>query len=180
LMVSTIEPRKNHLALLSAWERLRTDDFAGLKLLVVGSLGWHQRSIIQKFVPWLERGEAFLLEDVPSPELRLLYKHARATICPSFAEGFDLSGVEAMKSGGVVVASNIPVHQEIYADGAEYFNPYSVEDLVRAIRNVIDPAQAVRREELMRSGAAVARRYACEAILPKWQDLLASRLPTPA
>ena len=180
LMVSTIEPRKNHLALLSAWERLRTDDFAGLKLLVVGSLGWHQRSIIQKFVPWLERGEAFLLEDVPSPELRLLYKHARATICPSFAEGFDLSGVEAMKSGGVVVASNIPVHQEIYADGAEYFNPYSVEDLVRAIRNVIDPAQAVRREELMRSGAAVAHRYACEAILPKWQDLLASRLPTPA
>jgi glycosyltransferase involved in cell wall biosynthesis len=176
LMVSTIEPRKNHLALLVAWERLRAEGFGTLKLVIVGSLGWHHRSIVQKYLPWLERGECFLLEDVPSSELRLLYKHARATICPSFAEGFDLSGVEAMKSGGVVVASDTPVHREIYADAAEYFNPYSAEDLESAIRNLVDPAQALRREELVTSGAVVARRYECEAILPKWQEFLTSQL----
>jgi len=174
LIVSTIEPRKNHLSLLCAWERLRVDRFAGLNLIVVGSLGWHQRSIVKKFVPWLERGELFMLEDVPSPELRLLYKHARATICPSFAEGFDLSGVEAMMSGGAVVASDIAVHREVFADGAEYFNPYSAEDLVQALANVIDPAHASRRDELVRLGARVARRYSFDAILPKWRELLSS------
>jgi hypothetical protein len=137
-------------------------------------LGWHQESIVRKYLPWIERGEAFMLEDIPSSELRLLYKHARATICPSFAEGFDLSGVEAMMSGGAVVASDIPVHREIYADAAEYFNPYSIEDLVRAIKGVIDPARSMRREELVIGGARVARRYACDAILPKWQEFLAS------
>lgn len=174
LMVSTIEPRKNHLNLLSAWERLRVERFPALKLIVVGSLGWHHRSILQKFLPWLERGEVFMLEEVPSAELRLLYKHAKAVVCPSFAEGFDLSGVEAMSSGGVVVASDIPVHREVYADGARYFNPYSVEQLVHALTETIDPDNPGRRIELLHHGAVVGRRYRFDAILPKWQQFLSS------
>lgn len=174
LSVSTIEPRKNHLTLLSAWERLRAKQFPELKLLIVGSLGWHHGAIIRKFRPWLEsRGDAFMLEEVPSAELRLLYKHARATICPSFAEGFDLTGVEAMMSGGAVVASDIPVHREVYANAAEYFDPYSADDLVRAIGDVIDPAHAPRRDELVSRGAPVARRYGADSILPRWRDFLA-------
>ncbi len=174
LIVSTIEPRKNHLTLLSAWERLRAERLPGLKLLVVGSLGWHNRPILQKFHPWLERGELIMLEEVPSAELRLLYKHARAVVCPSFAEGFDLSGVEAMSSGGVVVASDIPVHREVYADGARYFNPYSVEQLVGALAEIIDPANPHLRAQLIHHGAAIGRRYQFDAILPKWQHFLTS------
>jgi glycosyltransferase involved in cell wall biosynthesis len=173
LMVSTIEPRKNHLALLSAWERLRAEFFPNLKLLVVGALGWEHAHIIGKFRPWIGR-DAFMLEDVPSAELRLLYKHARATICPSFAEGFDLSGVEAMASGGAVIASDISTHREIYLDAAQYFNPYSIEDLVRALREVIEPANSARRGELVTTGASVARRYSPEVILPKWRSFLDS------
>jgi len=173
LMVSTIEPRKNHLTLLSAWEKLRAERFAGLRLFIVGSLGWQHRAIMRKFVPWLERGEVFILEDVRSPELRLLYKHARATICPSFAEGFDLSGVESMRSGGAVVASDIPVHREVYADAAEYFNPYSTEELESVIHRVIAPENAARREELVTRGGRVSARYAHDAILPRWQSFLA-------
>lgn len=173
LIVSTIEPRKNHLTLLSAWESLR-ERFPRLKFVIVGSLGWHQGSIVRKLRPWLERGDVFMLEDVPSPELRVLYKHAQATVCPSFAEGFDLSGVEAMMSGGAVVASDIPVHREVYADGAEYFNPYSVDDLATALGNVIDPPRSQRRDDLVALGAKVAQRYTCEAILPKWHAFLSS------
>jgi glycosyltransferase involved in cell wall biosynthesis len=175
LIVATIEPRKNHLTLLSAWERLRVEGSPALKLLVVGETGWHSKPIVRKFRPWMERGDVYLLEDVPSPDLRLLYKHARATICPSFGEGFDLPGVEAMQSGGVVVASDIAVHREIYADAAEYCNPYSTQDLARAIRDVIDPARSARRNELVAKGAIVSKRYAHEAILPQWQAFLTSR-----
>jgi glycosyltransferase involved in cell wall biosynthesis len=175
LIVSTIEPRKNHLTLLSAWEKLRVEIFPTLKLLVVGETGWRQKSIVGKFRPWMERGDVFLVENVPSADLRLLYKHARATICPSFGEGFDFSGVEAMKSGGAVVASDIPVHREVYADAAEYFNPYSAADAARAIQSVIDPAHAVRRHELIEKGAIVSRRYDYEVILPQWEAFLRSR-----
>jgi glycosyltransferase involved in cell wall biosynthesis len=172
LMVSTIEPRKNHLTLLAAWERLRVENYPSLKIIVVGESGWRSKPIVSKFRPWMERGDIFLVSDVPSPDLRLLYKHALATICPSFGEGFDFSGVEAMKSGGAVIASDIPVHREVYADAAEYFNPYSGGELMRAIRLVIDPASRARRDELVGKGAHVAQRYAYAAILPKWQKFL--------
>lgn len=174
LIVSTIEPRKNHLTLLCAWESLRVELFPSLKVIVVGEAGWRSKPIVHKFRPWMERGDIFLVEDVPSPDLRLLYKHARATICPSFGEGFDFSGVEAMKSGGAVIASDIPVHREIYADATEYFNPYSGGDLSRAIQLVIDCKSPARRDELVAKGALVAERYSYESILPKWQSFLES------
>jgi glycosyltransferase involved in cell wall biosynthesis len=173
-MVSKMEPRKNHLALLSAWEKLRSEGFPALKLVVVGPLGQRHQGVIRRFYPWLERGEAFVLEDLTPAELRVLYKHARATVCPSLGEGFDFSGVEAMKSGGAVVASSIAAHTEIYADAAEFFNPYSVQDLVRAVRSVIEPANATRRAELVARGGEVAKRYDSELIMPRWQAFLES------
>jgi glycosyltransferase involved in cell wall biosynthesis len=174
LIVSTIEPRKNHETLLAAWEKMRSEHFPALKLLIVGKLGWHHDAIVSKVRPWMERGDVFFLEGVPSSDLRLLYKHARATVCPSFGEGFDFSGVEAMRSGGAVVASDIPVHREIYDDAAEYCNPYSAEDVSRAIVNVIDRDNSARRDELIAKGAVVAQRYLYEAILPKWAAFLNS------
>ena len=174
LMVSTIEPRKNHLSLLAAWERLRANSYPNLKLVLVGHLGWHQKGTVSKFRPWLRRGEVYFLSDVPSPELRLLYRHARVTVCPSFAEGFDLTGIEAMMAGGVVVASDLPAHREVFADAAEYFNPYSVDQMTATIEAVIDSAGAHRRQELVRRGAEVARKYTYEAVLPQWSQFLMS------
>jgi glycosyltransferase involved in cell wall biosynthesis len=80
-----------------------------------------------------------------------------------------------MKSGSPVVASDIPVHREIYADAAEFFNPYSVDALSHAIQSVIDPALIARREELVTRGATVAERYTHASILPKWQSFLQSK-----
>jgi glycosyltransferase involved in cell wall biosynthesis len=171
LMVSSIEPRKNHLSLLAAWEKLRAERCPALKLVVVSGAGWHNDIIMRKFRPWMDRGDLFLLRDVGSADLRRLYEHARATVCPSYGEGFDFSGVEAMQSGGAVIASDIPVHREVYADAAEFFNPYS-EDLVRAICSVIDNARTGHRQELVQRGAVVARRYAPETILRQWEAFL--------
>jgi glycosyltransferase involved in cell wall biosynthesis len=174
LVVSTIEPRKNYLTLLSAWERLRCEGYPALRLVVVGSLGWHHEPITQKLQPWLERGDVLLLSEVPAADLRYLYKHAQATISPSYWEGFGFSGVEAMMSGGAVVASAIEAHHEVYLDAAEFFNPYSIDDLVRAIHAVIDPLQSARRNELVSRGAIVARRYSRESVLPQWISFLES------
>jgi glycosyltransferase involved in cell wall biosynthesis len=84
-----------------------------------------------------------------------------------------------MKSGSPVIASDIPVHREIYAEAAEFFNPYSVDALSFAIQSVIDPVRNARREELVTRGAAVAERYTHESILPKWQFFLQSQVLAP-
>jgi glycosyltransferase involved in cell wall biosynthesis len=173
LMVSTIEPRKNHLALLSAWEQLRAELLPDLQLVLVGALGWEHKSIVKRFRPWLDRGGMHLLEDVPAPELRMLYHHAAATVCPSFGEGFDFSGVEAMRCGGVVAASDIPVHHDIFDDAAEYFSPYSAGQLAAALARLIGRDADARREALVRRGFEVSSRYLPERVLPQWQAFLA-------
>jgi len=113
-----------------------------------------------------------MLEDVPAPELRQLYRHASATVCPSYGEGFDFSGAEAMRCGGVVVASDIPVHRDIFGDAAEFFGTYSATDLVRAIGEVIDPQAADKRTQMIRQGLEISKRYSAETILPQWQQFL--------
>lgn len=172
LMVSTLEPRKNHATLVEAWEALRSHACPGLKLVFVGSLGWEHATIVERMQPWVDRGDILLLAGVPADELRLIYRHARATVCPSFAEGFGYAGVEAMRCGGVVAASDIPVHREIYEDAAEYFNPYSASDAAAAITRVIDPERLERRQQLHAAGARVSARYLPECILPRWQEFL--------
>ena len=172
LMVSTVEPRKNHLALLDAWELLRSGAYPQIHLVCVGSMGWDHGTILQRFAPWLARGGVHLLENVPSDDLRLLYRHAQATVCPSFGEGFDFSGVEAMRSGGVVAASNIRVHTDVFGAAAEYFSAYSAQDMAAAIARLIDPAAEARREALRQEGDRVSQQYLPERVLPQWQDFL--------
>ncbi len=147
LTVSTIEPRKNHLALLSAWEQLRANGLPDLKLIVVGESGWHSKEVIKAFTPWMERAQLFHLEAVPASELRVLYRHARATVCPSLAEGFGYSGTEALRSGGRVAASDIPAHREIYGAVAHYFNPYSAASISDCLHKLLAAQTIVTHEQ---------------------------------
>lgn len=174
MIVSTVEPRKNHTRLLAAWEVLKADVDPGLKLVIVGALGWDCDAMVKGFRPWIDRGDIFMLSSVPAPDLRVLYHHAAATVCPSLGEGFDFSGVESMASGGVTVASDIPVHREVYDDAAEYFDPYSTISLVKALKAVLyDEAADGRRDNMRRRGQEVSARYTPERILPQWEGFLA-------
>jgi len=173
LVVSTIEPRKNHSRLISAWEIIRSETDHNIKLVVVGSLGWEFEPIMQEMRTWIDQGELFVLSNVPANDLRVLYRHAAATVCPSLAEGFGFSGIESMCSGGMVIASDISVHREIYADAAEYFDAYSTASLVNAIRSLLYDENAPQLQQKMRTnGKKVCERYLPENILPKWIDFL--------
>ena len=173
LIVSTIEPRKNHSRLLAAWEVIKAEIDPGLKLVVVGTLGWDYKQIFKGFKSWIDRGDLFMLNAVPAPDLRVLYRHAAATICPSLGEGFDFSGVESMASGGITVASDIPVHREVYDDAAEYFDPYATMSLVKVLKKVLYEADASQEQlRLRQRGAEVASRYSPERILPQWRTFI--------
>ena len=173
LIVSTIEPRKNHTRLVAAWETLKAQIDPELKLVVVGSIGWDFLPVVRSFRSWIDRGELFCLNAVPSADLRVLYRHASATVCPSLAEGFDFSGVEAMASGGIVASSDIPVHREVFRDASTYFDPYSTASLVQCLNGMLygDDRESVRGR-LLEAGRQVAALYRPEKILPRWRDFL--------
>ena len=169
LVVSTLEPRKNHSRLIAAWELMRIECNPPLKLIVIGSLGWDFEPVMRDMRTWIDQGELFVLCNVPADDLRVLYKHAATTVCPSLAEGFDYSGVESMRCGGVVIASDIPVHREIYANAAEYFDPYCTVSLASTIKKVLYEQNTSHvQEQLRANGKKVSARYLPENILPQW------------
>jgi glycosyltransferase involved in cell wall biosynthesis len=173
LMVSTIEPRKNHLCLLAAWQALRVANDPALKLVLVGSPGWDVEPIMREMRPFIDQGALFVLSGVPASDLRALYKHAQVTVCPSLAEGFDFAGIEAMCSGGVVLASDIEVHREVYANAARYFSPYSAQSLQRGLQELLySPHALVLQNDLRHKALEVTPLYTQEALLPQWQALL--------
>lgn len=173
LMVSTIEPRKNHRRLLEGWEVLRDRVDKGLKLVFVGHIGWDYTDLLDGCETWIEQGSLFMLQNVPADALRVLYRQALVTVCPSVGEGFDFSGVEAMRCGGVVAASDIPVHREVYGEAADYFDPYDTRSLVNGLQGLIGDAGAeAARERLRTAGQRQSERYLPERILPQWASFL--------
>jgi glycosyltransferase involved in cell wall biosynthesis len=74
---------------------------------------------------------------IPSAELADLYRQTELLVFPSLAETFGLPLVEAMSCGLPVVASNTSVMPEICGDAACYFDPLDVDDMTRAMAQVL-------------------------------------------
>lgn len=172
LMVSTLEPRKNHTLLLNAFDQFRRNTQSDTKLILVGGTGWHFEPILGQMRPGLANGNIFHLANVPTIDLAILYQHASATVCPSLAEGFDYSGIEAMRCGGLVLASKIPVHTEIFGESATYFDPYSTVDAAEKLVMLLSEGQEKKRTMLRKKGRIHSENYTADKLRPQWQEFL--------
>jgi glycosyltransferase involved in cell wall biosynthesis len=90
-----------------------------------------------------------------------LYRAADCFVFPSLAEGFGLPVLEAMARGTPVACSNASSLPEVAGDAAVYFDPTSVDDIARAITQVLNGVGVSDR--LRREGPARARRFSWEA-----------------
>jgi O-antigen biosynthesis alpha-1,2-rhamnosyltransferase len=135
LMVGTIEPRRAHAVVLTAFEKLWENGDSS-RLCIVGKVGWKCADIQKKMSasPYRDRF-LFVWHDVNDHELGLLYQRARGVILASFTEGFGLPMVEAMRYGRPVIASDIPIFREIAGSYPTYFRVGDSDDLEQAIRN---------------------------------------------
>ncbi|MET1079406.1 MAG: glycosyltransferase family 1 protein [Pseudomonas sp.] len=134
LMVSTIEPRKNHLYLLKAFERL-WEEGSEVALCFVGKVGWKTEKLIEQIRQHPKLNTClFMYNDLSDRELEYCYSHSRALVFPSYVEGFGLPLVEAMQRGLPAMASDISVFREIGGDSMAYFGLSEPESLCRLVR----------------------------------------------
>ena len=65
------------------------------------------------------------------------YSQARAFVYPSLYEGFGIPPLESMAYGCPVISSNTSSMPEVISDAAEFFDPTSCDDILRALEAVV-------------------------------------------
>ncbi len=154
LSVGTIEPRKNHAALIEAFEGIPKKQRGATELVIAGRWGWRHAPVKKA----LEHASATrVLDDVSDADLPVLYAGATAFCYPSRYEGFGLPVLEAMRSGLPVLVSDTPALREIAGDAAHYCDPERVRSIRDGIRALL--GSAPRRTRLAKAGRTRAARF---------------------
>lgn len=152
VILSTIEPRKNHWLLLQLWRRLAENLGARApKLLVIGQRGWECENVVDL----LERCEPLRnvvteLSACSDADLATYLHHAQALLFPSFAEGYGMPLAEALTAGVPVIASDLPTFREIAGDIPEYLDPLDALGWMARIESYSSVDSAERRAQLAR------------------------------
>ncbi len=136
LAVSTVEPRKNLVTLLEAYLYLKKQLGTSCpQLVIVGRKGWNCADILD-YMADLE-GAVHFLGHVSDEELMALYQMAVCLVFPSLYEGFGLPVLEAMMAGCPVITSTTSSLPEVAGNAGLLVNPHSAEELVIAMRQVL-------------------------------------------
>ena len=134
LSVGSFEPRKNHLSLLYASERLWREGHH-FELLLLGGSGWGHE-IPNEIAKLRRRGRMVEARHrVSDSELAAAYRRARFTVFTSVHEGYGLPVAESLAYGTPVITSDYGSTREIAeSGGAVLVDPRHDEDLVQAMR----------------------------------------------
>jgi glycosyltransferase involved in cell wall biosynthesis len=154
LFVGSLEPRKNLKTLLEAWQ---LGNFDGVTLAVAGATG----QVFQKFQIDSKPNGVRLLGQVEDDLLPALYSGAAGFVYGSIYEGFGLPPLEALACGCPVAISDIPPHREVCGQTALYFDPFSREDLLSKLKELLRLDDA-RRASLAEQGLRRAGLYSWE------------------
>lgn len=157
------EPYKNNRRMIEAHQQLlRTNP--ELRLVIIGAIDDLRKADIDwvktkgyknvDFLGWLTDEEA-----------AWLFQHTIAYIGPSYMEGFGLPALEAMQQGAPVVSANTTCSPEVFGDAAQYFDPFDVDDITRAIRDVMTKPKL--RASMIKLGARQVKKYSWREMAEK-------------
>lgn len=157
LMVGTLEPRKGHSDVLTAFDLLWQRN-TELNLVIVGRPGWKTEELQATLRQHPQSGKRlFWLDDADDSALTALYDACKGVIMASHAEGFGLPLLEALGRGKSVLARDIPIFRLHEKWGLQYFP---------------QEAQSVELAKLIATWLSAADRQTTKPIgnLPTWRD----------
>jgi glycosyltransferase involved in cell wall biosynthesis len=124
--------------------------------LIVGRSAW-QHSEIQRIAANSPYSQDIVFTGyLPDAVVAALYRACTVFIYPSLYEGFGLPVLEAMACGAPVITSNCSSLPEVAGDAALFVDSYDVEQISRAIEQVLNDVSL--RSDLRVRGL---RRAAC-------------------
>ena len=154
LYAGTIEPRKNLVTLLKAFEEVLRTTSLRPQLVIAGRLGWKPNDGLMELEKSVFKDRIKITGYVTETDLCALYSSCRVFVYPSIYEGFGLPPLEAMACGAPVIASAVP---SVTSDVARVIEATDVQALARHIVELLTDAKA--REDLSAAGLKHAAKF---------------------
>lgn len=159
LYVGTIEERKNLLKIVQALHHGKID----FPLVVVGKkTGYFSQ--VKQFIDRNSLANIYFLDQVQGSDLPAIYQGSAGFIYPSSYEGFGIPVLEALNSGVPVITSRGGCLEETAGKGGLLIDPHDQEEMIHAIRQVLE--KSALRDRLIREGGAHALKFREEQTIP--------------
>ena len=160
ICVGSLNPRKNIARLLQAFDRLADRGAGELRLLIVGERMWWDGRMEEAWQGMRHRDRVVFTGRLDQERLHRALGGALALAFVSYFEGFGIPVAEAMRCGVPVVAARATSLPEVAGDAAHYCDPFDVDDIARALHEVVTDASL--RDRLGRAGIARAAQFTWE------------------
>lgn len=138
LFVGTIEPRKNLLTLIHAFEEVLRGSAHRPQLVIAGRKGWLTDDLPSEAARAGIGNRLCWTGYITDEDLCALYSSCRALIYPSVYEGFGLPPLEAMACGAPVITSRIPSIAESTEGAARLVAPKDADALAGSIVHLLE------------------------------------------
>jgi len=171
----TEDPRKDLLTLIDAYAILRSNFQKTAQLVIAGRQRSGTAVLLQRIHSLGLDNEVLMAGIVSDADLPALISGAQVFVYTSLFEGFGLPVLEAMACGTPVITSNVTSLPEVVGDAGLMVRPSMVEELVQAMRQVLQ--SSVLRQQLRERGLRRARLFTWERtakeVLSVYQEALA-------
>lgn len=157
IFVGTLQPRKNIMKIIEAFESLPVSIKERNHLIIVGQNGWKTDELIIKLHHLQKSGYGRWLNYVPDDQLLSLLQSAIALVYPSLYEGFGLPIVEAFASNCPVISSNTTSIPEVAGDAAILVDPNSIDQISSAMYKISTNSEL--RTELISKGQKQVKKF---------------------
>lgn len=159
--VGDLQPRKNQIGLIEAFERMvERSPSLPHQLVIVGKDTWFSDRVHARARQSRLASRIHFTGWTSDEELLQLYNAAELMVFPSYYEGFGLPILEAMACGRAVACSNTSSMPEVADSAALLFDPASTDEITEAMRDLLlDGALRARMERL---GQQRASQYSWE------------------
>jgi glycosyltransferase involved in cell wall biosynthesis len=148
LSVADLQPRKNQIGLIRAFSHLvRACPQLRHNLVLVGKETWFAGRVKEAARQSGVTDRIQFVGFVSDDDLLQLYNACDLFAFPSFYEGFGLPVLEAMACGRAVVCSDTSSLPEVADSAAILVDPYVVDDLARAMADLLRDAELRARME---------------------------------
>jgi glycosyltransferase involved in cell wall biosynthesis len=161
LSVGMIEPRKNLVRLIEAFELLKCRYHIPHKLVLAGKKGWLSDGIYERAESSSVASDILFPGFMAESDLPALYSAADLFAYPSLYEGFGLPPLEAMACGTPVVASSSASLPEVVGGAALLVDPENSEELAEAMAKALGDPEI--RQQMVAMGLEQSRQFTWRA-----------------